>query len=136
MESDWNTVKGDPAMVERNPLEWMRRPSSVLAVAVLGICLLASAAFAAGSSSPPLPTHEQVNAEIAALNEAYDSLPPLTDPEQLLERNNAYEEAFSNIGGEAPNGQPVKLTAADYVPNFPASGIQDLPETLPGYEPV
>lgn len=101
-------------------------------VLAIGMVII-SVSLAAGSATP---SPEEIQAEIDALNAQYAALPPLEDPEALLERNQAYEKAFAQIGFEAPNGQSVDLSSSDYVPNFPPPGIQDAPEAPPGYVPV
>lgn len=133
-------------MATGNPLHMARRG---LLAASLGIAVMTSVTLASGIPSPspppaptasptasPTPAPEEILAEIEGLNAAYDALPPLEDPEQLLERNEAYESAFAQIGFERANGQPIEMGAADDVPNFPPPGIQDAPETLPGFVPV
>lgn len=100
----------------------------VVAAGAIGLGAGMSVAFGA--------PEDDVLTQIAALDAKYEAIPRPSDPEGILQRSEAYEREFSQIGPEAPNGLPIELGPDEYEPNVPPAGIQPAPEALPGYRPI
>jgi hypothetical protein len=103
---------------------------AVVAAAVGLVVVGATMAIAYGA------TPDDVLSQIAALDAKYRNVPRPSDPEGVLQRSQAYEREFSQIGPEARNGMPIELSPDEYRPNVPPPGIHPAPEALPGYRPI